>query len=605
MPGYQGVVAGVVGVAEGEFGVDRFADARGRLNGLLVVGALHLQAGGPPAAREEVVEDGDVLEAGAQHGHHRPFVDVEALAGEVGGGEVVLEGVIVGVALQDVGVGHHNVALFAFQDAGLAHDVDAGHGHAVDTAVRGVVVGAQEFVHRLVGLFAEGVVHHQQHGGVAFLGGRLEVEFGGDLLGVKPGRVEDLYAEVGAGAVGDLDHPVLAGHVEHQGAQVFVLGLAHGAGVLEQPFVLAQFGAEGGGAEQAVGYAVEVGADDVQRAFQQAVFQQYGLHVQRPALPEVVVAGVFAQAVAEGDLAVLVVVLLAAGQLPQPVGEVEEGVEVVLTGEAAAGGHHLLVGAAQQGGEVGVGGLQLDLLAGLLLLHHLAQQVPLALGAALAVAAVAADLVGLGVEEGQVGEDVVDVGAAARHLDVHLVGVDAVGAAAAGGGNDGFEIGILVALAGDQLHVAALLDALRQAVHHVVEAVELHGFLLGDAAVYLRAQEHQVVHQRLTAQPAGLVAAADQQVTHGDVEPLDGGAGLLGAGAGGHTFGIVVGGRQFGAGDGCRFAPIRLLSFCGRGRGCRPAGPKAEQSGGAFRSSERTTADRLIRLIALVNQSNQ
>ena len=90
---------------------------------------------------------------------------------------------------------------------------------------------------------------------------------------------------------------------------------------------------------------------------------------------------------------------------------------------------------------------------------------------------------------------------------------------------------VLVPLAGDQANEAAGFQALGEALEHVVQAVELHPLGIGNGPVDFGAEHHEVIHEGLAAHSPGLIAAADEQVTHGDVQALDGGPAFLGAGA--------------------------------------------------------------------------
>ena len=246
-------------------------------------------------------------------------------------------------------------------------------------------------------------------------------------------------------------------------------------------------------------------------------FQEHFLDRIGPDLPVVVVAGFFAERTGERDFPAPIVLDFFLGQPPEPVRDVEQRIDHILFGEAATGRHDFVVGTAQQRAQVGVGGFVFKVFALPLLFDDLGQHAPFPLLTPFAVEAVAVDLIGFRVEEGEVGEDIVDVAAPPGHFDVHLLGVDAVGVAPALGGDDGLEVAVFVALPRDEADVAALLDTLGQALENVVQAVQLHALGVGDGAVDFRAEDHQVIHQRLATHAPRLVAAAQQQVSHGNV----------------------------------------------------------------------------------------
>ena len=180
------------------------------------MGPLHFQPHGPPAALEEVVENFAVLQAGTEYGHHGAAVHAEPVAAELIAVEVVLEGVVIRRSLEDVGVGDHEITLDALEDARLAHDVDAGDLHLVDLVAVRNVVGAQQLVHALVSLFAEGIVHDQDDGGLVGVRSGLELQFRANHLGIEGGRVEELYPDVAAAGIVEFHHPVFRGQLGHR-----------------------------------------------------------------------------------------------------------------------------------------------------------------------------------------------------------------------------------------------------------------------------------------------------------------------------------------------------------------------------------------------------
>ncbi len=92
------------------------------------------------------------------------------------------------------------------------------------------------------------------------------------------------------------------------------------------------------------------------------------------------------------------------------------------------------------------------------------------------------------------------------------------------------EISLFVPFSGDEPDVSALFNAFGQALKNVKKPVQFHALRVGNRAVNLGAQIYQRSDHSLARHAQRLVLSANEQVAHGNVQPLYGSSRFLCAG---------------------------------------------------------------------------
>ncbi len=196
---------------------------------------------------------------------------------------------------------HHDIAFFALQNTGFAHNTDRLH-LETHLAFRGLA-RLEQLVHRFVGLLSEGIIHYNQYRFFLLYAFGIPTEFCRQLSGINLSGIKNLNGNIGAAGVVYLAHAVAQGVGQHFVAQRAVIFLAEEAGQLFQTLVFALFRQCCLGVER-VHKAVRVGAHDVYRTVEHIFFDDIIFDVRCPEVAVSMVPHAFAQSRGKGDFPV-------------------------------------------------------------------------------------------------------------------------------------------------------------------------------------------------------------------------------------------------------------------------------------------------------------
>src|SRR5690606_2840402 len=147
-------------------------------------------------------------------------------------------------------------------------------------------------------------------------------------------------------------------------------------------------------------------------------------------------------------------------QLTQVIHDRKKAVGIGTSRESVYGGQGLFKGSPDDMTQVSTCGLLVQLFAGQLSFHYLREHGPVGGDLTLRIGRVSKDFTGFYVEEGQVSEDIVDIGSTPRHLHIHDLIVQPIAIPLSLRRNQRSQMRGLVAFPADQSDIAALFDSL-------------------------------------------------------------------------------------------------------------------------------------------------
>src|SRR5690606_11131864 len=107
--------------------------------------------------------------------------------------------------------------------------------------------------------------------------------------------------------------------------------------------------------------------------------------------------------------------------------------------------------------EVGTGRLSVRLITFFFLLHNPGQHLPIEVHHPLMVGTVGSNYFGVDIEEGEMGQDIINITPTPGHFHVHLVLIDPVAISFPFGRHNRCKSGMLIPLSADQPHITAFL----------------------------------------------------------------------------------------------------------------------------------------------------